>query len=210
MLFRSVSEIKAQIQDGRGRMPGFSFLKSDDISLLAQYLVGCVDEASPPETKSGSAPKVAASKGGNEPFVFNGYTRFLDPDRYPAVSPPWGTLSAINISTGRYAWKIPFGEYPELAAKGMANTGSENYGGAVVTAGGLLFIGATVYDNKFHAYDKRTGQLLWQTDLPAAGIASPSTYMVNGRQFVVIGAGGGKNQKVRSGGAIIAFSLPVK
>ena len=97
----------------------------------------------------------------------DGYNKFLDPDGYPAVEPPWGTLNAINLDTGEIAWKIPFGEFPELVAKGMRNTGSENYGGPVVTAGGLLFIGATDHDRKFHAYDKATGKLLWETD--AAG-----------------------------------------
>jgi quinoprotein glucose dehydrogenase len=133
--------------------------------------------------------------------------RFLDPDGYPAISPPWGTLSAIDLNTGQYAWKIPFGEYPELAAEGMKNTGSENYGGAIVTAGGLLFIGATSFDRKFRAYNKRTGELLWETVLPAAGNATPATYRVNGRQFVVIAAGGGRPPKTQSGSTVIAFAL---
>ena len=100
----------------------------------------------------------------------DGYNKFLDPDGYPAVEPPWGTLNAIDLNKGEIAWKIPFGEYPELVAKGMRNTGSENYGGPVVTAGGLLFIGATNHDRKFHAFDKATGKLLWETTLPAAAM----------------------------------------
>ena len=107
------------------------------------------------------------------------------------------------MNTGQYAWKIPFGEYPKLAGK----TGSENYGGPVVTAGGLVFIGATSYDKKFHAFDKKTGQLLWETTLPFAGNATPATYEVGGRQYVVIAAGGGKSPDP-SGGTIVAFSLP--
>jgi quinoprotein glucose dehydrogenase len=116
-------------------------------------------------------------------------------------------LNAINLNTGEYVWKIPFGEYPELAAKGMKNTGTENYGGPLVTAGGLLFIGATNYDKKFHAYDKSSGTLLWETTLPFAGNATPITYQLHGRQFVVIAAGGGKDLKSPSGGVYVAFAL---
>jgi quinoprotein glucose dehydrogenase len=131
----------------------------------------------------------------------------LDPDGYPAIAPPWGTLNAIHLDTGEYAWKIPFGEFPELAAKGLKDTGTENYGGSVVTAGGLLFIGATNHDRKFRAYDKLTGKLLWETLLPAAGNATPAVYAVNGRQYVAIAAGGGKSG-APSGGSYVAFALP--
>jgi quinoprotein glucose dehydrogenase len=115
---------------------------------------------------------------------------------------------AINLNTGEYVWKIPLREYPELTSKGLKNTGTENYGGPVVTAGGLLFIGATNFDKKFHASDKSTGELLWETTLPFAGNATPATYVVNGRQFVVIAAGGGKDLKSKSGGVYLAFALP--
>lgn len=141
-------------------------------------------------------------------YQITGSNDFLDPDGYPAVAPPWGTLNAIDLNTGKYLWKIPFGEYPELVAKGMASTGSENYGGPIVTAGDLLFIGATVYDKKFRAFDSRTGQLLWQTTLPFAGVATPATYMIDGKQYVVIAAGGGKDLKAPSGSVYVAFSLP--
>ncbi|MGH9697112.1 MAG: PQQ-binding-like beta-propeller repeat protein, partial [Bryobacteraceae bacterium] len=128
---------------------------------------------------------------------------------YPAVAPPWGTLNAINLNTRQYVWKEPFGEFPKLAAKGMRNTGSENYGGSVVTAGGLLFIGATDHDRKFHAFDKATGKLLWEATLPASGTATPAVYEVNGREYVVIAAGGGKSGE-KSGGSYVAFALPAK
>jgi quinoprotein glucose dehydrogenase len=140
-------------------------------------------------------------------YHFTGYNRFLDPDGYPAVAPPWGTLNAINLNTGEYVWKIPLGEYPELTATGLKNTGTENYGGPVVTAGGLLFIGATNYDKKFRAFDKATGALLWETTLPFAGNGTPATYEVDGRQFIVIAAGGGKDLKSKSGGVYVAFAL---
>ncbi|PYV16719.1 MAG: pyrrolo-quinoline quinone, partial [Acidobacteria bacterium] len=136
-----------------------------------------------------------------------GYNKFLDPDGYPAVKPPWGTLNAISLNTGKYIWKIPFGEFPSLVKQGIRNTGSENYGGPLVTAGGLLFIGATDLDSKMHAFDKATGKLLWEAALPAAGNATPATYEVAGRQFVVIAAGGGKSG-APSGGSYVAFALP--
>ena len=117
-------------------------------------------------------------------YRLDGYIRFTDPDGYPAVQPPWGTLTAMDLNKGAIAWQIPLGEIPALAAKGMKNTGSENYGGPVVTAGGLIFIGATNSDKKFRAFDKTTGQLLWETELPAAGNATPAVYEVNGREFV--------------------------
>ena len=132
---------------------------------------------------------------------------FLDPDGYPPITPPWGTLNAIDLNSGTIRWTIPFGEYPKLAAQGLRNTGTDNYGGAIVTQNGLLFIGATTYDDTFRAFDKKTGQLLWSAKLPAAGNATPSTYMVDGVQYVVIACGGGKNG-AKSGGTYVAFALP--
>ena len=191
------SQIATIIQNGKGRMPGFPNLSQDQVSALIDYLTtGESKELKP------SASLLAMK------YRFTGYHKFLDPEGYPAVAPPWGTLNAIDLNTGEYVWKIPFGEYPELAAKSQINTGTENYGGPMVTAGGLLFIGATNFDKKFRAYDKSTGQLLWETTLPFSGNATPATYEVNGRQFVVIAAGGGKDPKSRSGGVYVAFALP--
>jgi quinoprotein glucose dehydrogenase len=186
------------IRKGRGRMPSFTNLSQDEINAVVTYLT-----KGESKELSSAEPVVPIMK-----YRFMGYNRFYDPEGYPAVAPPWGTLNAINVNTGEYAWKIPFGEYPELAAKGMKNTGSENYGGPVVTAGGLLFIGATSYDRKFHVYDKATGELLWETTLPFGGNATPITYEVNGRQYVVIAAGGGKDMRSKSGGLYVAFALP--
>jgi quinoprotein glucose dehydrogenase len=135
-----------------------------------------------------------------------GYNKFRTPEGFPASSPPWGTLNAINLNTGEYEWKIPFGEYPELAEKGIPTTGTENYGGPVVTAGGVIFIAATL-DEKIRAFDKETGDLLWEYKLPVAGYATPSVYSVNGKQYVVIACGGGK-LGTRSGDYYIAFALP--
>jgi quinoprotein glucose dehydrogenase len=198
-----LAEVLRTIQNGRGRMPGFGQLGEDQIKSLGAYLAG---KEEPPD----GSKEAPAWPDADAAYVFDGYHRLLDDEGYPAISPPWGTLSAIDISTGKYAWKIPFGEYPELAAKGIKDTGSENYGGAVVTAGGLLFIGATRYDNQFHAFDKRTGKLLWHATLPTAGMATPATYEVNGRQYVVIAAGGGKTTEAATAAKIVAYALPVK
>lgn len=195
-------DLYQQIASGGGRMPAFRTLTPNQVLEVVKYITG-QRQAAP-----GTAPARESASAASDLYVLDGYTKFLDQDGYPAIAPPWGTLNALDLNTGRYVWRIPFGEHPELAAKGMAPTGTENYGGAVVTAGGLLFIGATVYDNKFRAFDKRSGELLWETTLPAAGNATPATYRVRGRQFVVIAAGGGKNPKQRSGGKIIAFALP--
>lgn len=188
------------IQKGAGRMVGFPNLPAEAVNAIVQYLASG-DPAVQTQPVSPRRPT-----GG---YRFTGYRKFLDPDGYPAVAPPWGTLSAINLNTGEYAWRIPFGEHPELAEKGIKDTGSENYGGPIVTAGGLVFIGATNFDRKFRAFDKATGKLLWETTLPFSGNATPATYQVNGRQFVVIGAGGGKGRREDpSGGVYVAFALP--
>ena len=194
----SPTQIAMTIKNGKGRMPGFPNLTEDQMFAVADYLMS---GESKELTSSGAPP--ASMK-----YRFTGYRKFLDPEGYPAVVPPWGTLNAIDLNTGEYVWKIPLGEYPELAARGTKSTGTENYGGPIVTAGGLLFIGATNFDKKFRAFDKSTGELLWETTLPFAGNATPATYEVNGRQFVVIAAGGGKDPKSPSGGVYVAFALP--
>ena len=144
--------------------------------------------------------------GAQSRFTFSGYNKFVDPDGYPATAAPWGHLTAIDLKTGKFAWRIPFGEYPELAAKGMV-TGSESYGGAVVTASGLLFIGATIFDRKLRAFESKTGKLLWETVLPYSGNTTPITYMANGKQYVVIGTSGAMNRKGPKGTAYVAFAL---
>ena len=140
------------------------------------------------------------------PFVKSGGGRWLDDEGYPNVKPPWGTLNAIDLNTGEYRWRVPLGEYPELTAQGVPLTGTDSYGGPVVTAGGLLFIAAT-RDEMFRAFDRQTGRVLWSARLPAAGYATPTTYLAGGRQFIVIACGGGK-LGTRSDDAYVAFALP--
>jgi quinoprotein glucose dehydrogenase len=199
---RTVDELNAVISQGAGRMPGFPALPPPALAALVAFLRTGADD------RAGHDTSAIAMK-----YRFTGYRKFLDPDGYPAIAPPWGTLSAINLNTGEYAWKIPLGEYPELAAQGMKNTGSENYGGPVVTAGGLVFIAATNFDKKFRAFDKATGDLLWETTMPFSGNATPSTYEAGGRQFVVVPAGGGRsrpNGPTVSGGLYVAYALPAR
>ena len=196
----SFTQIAQTIQNGKGRMPGFSSLSEDQLGALVDFVASGENKEVGPNQPA--PPEM--------PYRFTGYRRFLDAEGYPAIVPPWGTLNAIDLNSGEFVWRINLGEFPDLAAKGMANTGSENYGGPVVTAGGLLFIGATNYDRKFRAFDKATGKLLWETILPFSGNATPATYAINGQQYVVIAAGGGKDLKSPSGGVYVAFALPKK
>ena len=204
----SAADVRTTIFYGMGRMPGFPTLPAEHIAAIISYVRDGVESTVPVAANAKPVPW-------DTEYRFTGQHKFLDMDGYPVIAPPWGTLNAINMNTGEYAWKIPLGEYPELAAKGMKNTGSENYGGPVVTAGGLVFIAATNFDRKFRAFDKKAGKLLWETTLPFPGNATPAIYEVDGRQFVVIAASGGgvlHNQRntrgVRAGASYIAFALP--
>ena len=179
-------------------MPGFPQLQDEALQALSAYLSTGADL---PAGKPDDTPA-------NLAYRFTGYRRWLDPQGYPAIGMPWGTLNAIDLATGRYVWKTPFGEFPELAAQGLKNTGSENYGGPLVTDGGLLFIGASIHDRKFRAFDKRNGALLWQTALPFSADATPITYMIDGRQYVTIFASGGKERTGSGGGVYLSFALP--
>jgi glucose dehydrogenase len=194
----SKAQIVTIIEAGKGTMPATPDLKGSELDALLGYL-GIADQAK---------AEPAAGEYDLERNTFTGYRKFLDPDGYPAIAPPWGTLNAIDLKTGKYLWKIPLGNYPELAAKGLKNTGTENYGGPIVTAGGVLFIGSTVYDHTLRCFDTRNGKLLWQGDLPYSGVATPATYSVDGRQYLVIGTSNARDPKAVQGGAYVAFALP--
>lgn len=188
-------ELGTLIMKGRGRMPGFPNLSFEQVTNLMDILYG----------GSGAVAGNGKSAHPLVPYVLTGMNDFLGPDGYPAIKPPWGTLNAVDLKTGDIVWKVPLGEYPELKAKGVPPTGTKNFGGPIVTAGGLVFIGATM-DEKFRAFDARTGKVVWQTDLPGSAFATPSTYMIGGKQYVLIAAGGGQNRKAAD--ALIAFALP--
>ena len=202
----SSQQIQDQIHQGKGLMPGFPQLAGNELNGLLAYLA--TEQSAIDPDPDHDAIYSSTAEGAPMKYRITGSRDFLDPDGYPAIKPPWGTLNAIDLNTGKYLWKIPLGEYPALAAQGMKNTGTENYGGPIVTAGNVLFIGATVYDKKFRAFDSLSGQLLWETVLPFSAIATPATYMIDGKQYVVVTSGGGKDPKSPSGSAYIAFALP--
>ncbi len=196
-------QIQGLLGTGRGVMPSFAFLSPGQRQALIDFLFG----VEPTIQDSGRDQAVAAEDVlGGIPYTHTGYNRWVDTNGYPAVKPPWGTLNAVDLNTGEYRWRVPLGEFPELTARGIPRTGAENYGGPIVTGGELVFIAATK-DEQMRAFDKRTGELLWQAQLPAGGYATPATYMVADRQFVVIACGGGK-MGTKSGDAYVAFALP--
>ena len=194
----SQRDVRLILDWGRGFMPSFASLPLVDKAALLEYLGYAVAAA---DTAGWRSPRKAAS-----PYEFVGYERWRDTSGYPAIRPPWGTLSAIDLNTGEYRWRIPLGEFAALTARGMPITGTEQYGGPIATRGGLLFIAAT-QDAKFRAFDRNTGRLLWEATLPAPGYATPCTFAVGGKQFVVVAAGGGKLGS-KSSDTYVAYSLP--
>ena len=200
------AEIEQITRKGGGRMPSYSDMPEAKRSAVIDYVLskGLPQTKATDETAPRKATNVVADDDGPG-YAFGGFRRWLDSEGYPAIKPPWGTLNAVDLNTGEIKWKVVLGEYPELTARGIPPTGTENYGGPLVTAGGLIFIGATA-DETFRVFDKESGQILWKTKLPFGGNASPSTYTVKGRQYVVISAGGGKSGRPR-GGTLVAFAL---
>lgn len=189
------------VSSGRRMMPSFSQLAESEKQALASFILDIRSK----QNEKFIAPEKPDDEWNKMPYSATGYNKFLTKEGYPAVKPPWGTLNAINLNTGELVWKDTLGDYPEFKEKGI-HTGTENYGGSVVTAGGLVFIAATS-DSKMRAFNKRTGKLLWEVDLPASGFATPAVYQVNGKQFLVIACGGGKLGK-HSGDSYVAFALP--
>jgi quinoprotein glucose dehydrogenase len=194
------AEISSLITTGRRMMYGFPTISQADKDVLIGYLLG--DDT--PAQAAGAAAETAGVP--RIPYRFNGYNRFVDSKGYPAITPPWGALTAIDLNTGEQVWRVTLGEFKELTARGIPPTGAENYGGPIATGGGLLFIAATK-DGMFRAFDKRTGKILWQVALPAGGFATPSTYEVGGKQYVVVACGGGKLFTPK-GDSYVAFALP--
>jgi len=189
----TASGVNQLLVSGRGMMPPFGHLSPAERQVIADYVL---------MKETGAVAKI--SRKSEVPYQNTGYNRWYH-EGYPVNSPPWGTLTAIDLNSGQRRWQVPLGEYEKLSLQGIPPTGTDNYGGPVATAGGLIFIAATS-DEKIRAFDKDTGTLLWEYTLPAAGYATPSTYMVNGRQYVVIACGGGK-LNTKSGDKYVAFTL---
>jgi quinoprotein glucose dehydrogenase len=193
----SDNDVIRQVRTGKNGMPAFPKMSDTDLQALLDYLM----------LRDRPLPKIS-TPAERPQYSFNGYHRFLDNEGYPANKPPWGTLNCLDLNTGKLIWTVPLGEYPELAAQGIPKTGTENYGGATVTAGGLVFCSGT-RDAKIRAFDKDTGAELWSGKLPWVGIAPPAIYAVNGREYVVITATGNKlGKQSEYGDAYVAFAIP--
>jgi quinoprotein glucose dehydrogenase len=188
-------EIRAMLKSGRGSMPPMPQLTEEQIKPLLDFLL-CRDRPIPPVDPN-APPR----------FTFGGWNRLVDAEGYPGTKPPWGTLNCIDLNTGKIVWKVPFGEYPELAAKGVAKTGQENFGGCMVTASGLVIASGT-RDKRIRAFDADTGVELWSYQLPLHGTAPPASYEVDGRQFVVLPVTGGGKLGGPTGDTWVAFALP--
>jgi len=189
--------LKKQVRQGKNGMPANTNMSETDFQALADYLM-LRDRVTPPPEPKSERPH----------YGFTGYPRFTDNEGYPANKPPWGTLDCLDLNTGKLLWQVPLGEYPELTAEGVPKTGTENYGGPIVTAGGLIFCSGT-RDGKIRAFDKDTGVELWSAKLPWVGSAPPATYEINGRQYIVIASTGNKlGNASEYGDAYVAFALP--
>ncbi|MDB5007117.1 MAG: pyrrolo-quinoline quinone [Mucilaginibacter sp.] len=195
------------IENGRNMMPSFKQIPANEKKALLSFILNLPETTSSPKVHAKEPVSSAQSNDAYKiPYTMNGYNRFLDKDGYPGIKPPWGTLDAVDLTTGKLLWKVPLGEYPELTKKGIPITGTELYGGPLVTKGGLVFIAATK-DEKMRAFDKHTGKQVWEAKLPAAGYATPAAYAIDGKQYIVIACGGGKTGN-KSGDSYVCFSLP--
>ena len=193
---KTKGEVALQINQGKGMMTGFPEISGNEMDALLNFLFDENDKQEVTTEKPTTYPL---------PYKHKGYKKFFDSNGNPAITPPWGTLHAIDLNTGEYVWSIPFGETLSLKAQGITGTGCENYGGPVVTENGLLFIGATK-DGYFRVFDKHNGTLLWEYELPAAAFATPAMYEVDGKQYIAIACGGEK-LGAEKGNQIIAFAL---
>ena len=188
------NEVLALWKTGRSQMPPAPPMSDAEHAALLDYVMR---RNQPPSVSGGDQSRAYAALG----------YRFLnDQDGYPGSKPPWGQLNCLDLNTGKILWRVPLGEYAELTREGMPKTGTENFGGPTVTAGGLVFCAGTK-DSRIRAFDKDTGEELWSAALPWAGAAPPSVYDVKGREYVVIAATGGGKIGTPTGDAYVAFAL---
>ena len=194
---KTPEDMAAIIQKGKGVMPAFAVLTDRERNAVIKYI------SNEPEDLEAA---IEEERKWPYPYFFAGYQKYLAPDGFPIITPPWGQLTAVDMNAAKILWQVPFGNIDSLDIDGHPVTGIENYGGPVITSGGLLFIAATA-DEKFRVFDKMTGELLYEKKLPAAGYATPATYMADGKQYVVVACGGGK-MGTKSGDTYVAFGLP--
>jgi len=182
---------------GGGNWSGASFDRASGYLFVNANEVGAIG-AMEPQAADAPVPYRRGSKDGE-------YARFWDENQWPCEKPPWGTLNAVDVNKGEIVWKVPLGVVDGL----KTITGTPNLGGSIVTAGGVVFIGATT-DSRFRGFDAKTGAQLWAADLEASAHATPITYLgkKTGKQFVVIAAGGGGYFKGKVSDALVAFALP--
>ncbi|HZY37708.1 MAG TPA: PQQ-binding-like beta-propeller repeat protein [Mucilaginibacter sp.] len=200
---QQVSQI---IASGRNMMPAFRRISGIDKQALLAFLLKIPAKPTDAALLKKEPLSITLNPRNIVPYMMDGYKRFQDKDGYPGIKPPWGTLDAVDLTSGKLLWKVPLGEYPELTKRGIPKTGTELYGGPLVTKGGLVFVAATK-DEKIRAFDKKTGREVWSAKLPAAGYATPATYSIDGKQYVVIACGGGKIGS-KSGDSYVCFALP--
>lgn len=196
---RGKAGVHTVLQNGKGQMPRFPMLSETERKGVISFLWE--------EGKDIQVNVENLSFAATIPYLATGHNVFKDPEGFPVNKGPWGTLSAIDLNKGAIKWQVPLGTYPELEARGMGMTGTFNMGGPLVTAGNLVFIGGSM-DERFRAFDKRTGEMLWEFQLDAGAYATPSTFAVDGKQYVVIAAGGGGKPGTKPGNAYYCFALP--
>jgi len=199
-------QVSQLIANGRNMMPSFKQISATDKQALLAFLLKIPAKPSDAAILAKEPPPTTKNVQNPVPYMMDGYKRFLDKDGYPGIKPPWGTLDAVDLTSGKLLWKVPLGEYYALTKRGIPKTGTELYGGPVVTKGGLVFVAATK-DERIHAFDKKTGEEVWSARLPAAGYATPAVYAIDGKEYVVIACGGGKIGS-KSGDSYVCFALP--